>query len=116
MNEVEEVEWSGTTQEKKFWSRANVFIKSSLREDDWQRHHETGEKYRPKMGIERAKNEAANLRFIRRHTKIPVPEVICEYEDDGAYVIVMTRAKGVPMDTLTSSQKTIVMSKNKAFH
>ena len=106
-----EDDWSGATQEKKFWLRADVFIKSSLREDDYQRHYETEEKYRPKIGIERARNEAVNLKFIRAHTNIPVPKVICEYEDHGAYVIVMTRAKGVPMDTLTRSEKTVVTSK-----
>lgn len=108
-----EHEWSGATEEKKFWSTADVFIKSSLREDDWQRHYTTGKKYRPKMGLERAKNEAVNLKFIQTHTDIPVPKVICEYEDNGAYIIVMSRAKGVPMDTLTTSDKAVVTAKMK---
>ena len=104
-------EWSGATEEKKYWSTADVFIKSTLRENDWQHHHETGEKYRPKMGTERARNEAVNLKFIGECTNIPVPKVICEYEDNGAYVIVMSQAKGVRMDTLTPSEKTTVMPK-----
>jgi len=63
------------------------------------------------MAIERARNEAANLKFIQQSTNIPVPKVLCEYEDDGAYVIVMTRAKGVPLQTLSSAQKAVVIPK-----
>lgn len=103
-------DWNGSTEEKKFWSIGNVFIKSTLREKDWQISY-TGEKHKPKMAIERAKNEAANINFIRQYTNVPVPEILCEYEDDGAYVIVMTRASGVSMDTLDPTQKAVVMAK-----
>lgn len=63
------------------------------------------------MAIERAKNEAANIRFVGKYTDVPVPEIICEYEDDGAYVLVMTHASGVSMDTLDATQKAVVIAK-----
>ncbi|KAF2193608.1 kinase-like protein [Zopfia rhizophila CBS 207.26] len=112
---MSESDWSGATEEKKFRLDGDIFIKSSLREEEWQCHHETGEKYQPKMSIERAKNEAANLRFIREHTSIPVPRVLYECENHGAYTIAMTRAKGVTMDTLSPPEKVIVMAKMQPY-
>jgi len=103
--------WNGSTEEKKFLLIRDIFIKSTLREREWQSSPVTGCKHEPKMAIERARNEAANLKFIQQSTNIPVPKVLCEYEDDGAYVIVMTRAKGVPLQTLSSAEKAVVIPK-----
>jgi aminoglycoside phosphotransferase len=52
-------------------------------------------------------NEAANLRFLATHDGVPIPSIICEYEDDGAFVIVMTRAKGMRIDELCGDCKEV---------
>jgi hypothetical protein len=99
-------DWEAKTNEKRFWCRGDVFIKSSLRPDDWGRFHSNGYLHQPRLGRERALNEAANLRFLAS-SSIPVPRVLCEYEDNGAFVIVMTRADGVPMDELCADCKQV---------
>jgi aminoglycoside phosphotransferase len=103
-------DWSGATEEKKFRLQGDTFIKSTLHEEEWQCHPETRRKYEPKIAIERAKNEAANMRYIRKHTNIPVPEVLDEHESDGVYTIVMTRAEGVTIASLTLADREIAIA------
>ncbi|KAK0722279.1 hypothetical protein B0T26DRAFT_749700 [Lasiosphaeria miniovina] len=38
--------------------------------------------------MERLKNEAESLRYVRSHTDIPVPAVYSDFEDDGAYYLI----------------------------
>ena len=49
-----------------------------------------------KIGLYLDRREAENLRFIRKHTTIPVPEVFDSYDtDDGGHCIVMARVPGI---------------------
>jgi aminoglycoside phosphotransferase (APT) family kinase protein len=95
-----------TTFERKYYHREQVFIKRSLR----PREFRTG--YRglhiPPFGIERLKNEAESLQFIRRHTDIPVPTLYCHFLDDGAYYLITEFVEGTSMADLPAEQKAIV--------
>ncbi|KJZ70108.1 hypothetical protein HIM_10511 [Hirsutella minnesotensis 3608] len=86
--------------------RGRVFIKRSLRPNEFR----TG--YRglhiPRLGKERLKNEAESLQFIQQHTDIPVPTVICHFEDDGAYYLITEYIEGVGMSELKEEQKAMV--------
>lgn len=53
-------------------------------------------------------NEAESLRFIRKHTDIPVPTVYCDFEDDEAYYLVEEYIDGASMSDLSDDEKGIV--------
>ncbi|CAJ2502970.1 Uu.00g103640.m01.CDS01 [Anthostomella pinea] len=94
------------TFERKYYHRGDAFVKRSLR----PREFRTG--YRglhvPRLRNESLRNEAASLRFIRQHTKIPVPTLYCDFEDDDAYYLIMEYIQGVSMSDLSEDQKSIV--------
>lgn len=94
------------TFERKYYRRGNVFIKRSLRPAEFR----TG--YRGlhilRLGKERLQNEAESLRFIRRVTNIPVPTILCDFEDDGAYYLITEYIEGVGMSELSEEQKKTV--------
>ena len=51
-----------------------------------------------KIGLSIDRQEAENLRFIHKHTTIPVPEVFDSYDtDDGGHCIVMARVPGITL-------------------
>lgn len=58
--------------------------------------------------MERIRNEAESLRYVRQHTDIPVPAIFCDFEDDDAYYLVTEYIEGVSMSDLTESQKAVV--------
>lgn len=64
------------TYERKYYRRDNVFIKRSLRATEFRVGYRG--LYVPRLAKERLRNEAESLRFIRRVTNIPVPNVLCE--------------------------------------
>ncbi|KAF4462084.1 kinase-like domain [Fusarium albosuccineum] len=74
-----------TTFERKYYHRDSVFIKRSLRPNEFR----TG--YR---GL--------------HHTDIPVPTVYCHFEDDGAYYLITEYIEGVSMSELPEEQKAVV--------
>lgn len=98
--------WIATTFERKYYQREGVFIKRSLRPNEYR----TG--YRglhvPRLGKERILNEAKSLQFIREHTDIPVPTVYCHFEDDGAYYLITEYIEGVSMSELPEEHKALV--------
>lgn len=53
-------------------------------------------------------NEAESLRYIRRHTNIPVPTVYCDFTDDDAYYLTTEYIEGVSMSELSEDQQAIV--------
>jgi tRNA A-37 threonylcarbamoyl transferase component Bud32 len=59
----------------------------------------------PRLAKERPENEAELLKFIRRVTSIPVPNVLSDFEDDGAYYIITEYVEGVAMSELCEEQK-----------
>ncbi|KAI0045350.1 hypothetical protein FA95DRAFT_129883 [Auriscalpium vulgare] len=103
-------EWQ--THEKKYMdiqnSEGGVFIKRSVTRDEWW-NNIYGTLIVPPMPLERIKNEAAAIEYIRTHTNIPVPIVRCSFEDRGCHYIVTDIVPGVQMAKLTESQKIVVL-------
>ncbi|KAK3179544.1 hypothetical protein K4F52_009036 [Lecanicillium sp. MT-2017a] len=95
-----------TTFERKYYHRGSAFIKRSLRPREFQTGHRG--LYVPPRGIERLRNEAESIQFVREHTDVSVPELYCHFLDDGAYYLVMGYVEGVSMAHLPDEQKTIV--------
>ncbi|MCJ1387004.1 hypothetical protein MMC17_010133 [Xylographa soralifera] len=99
---------SWTNHEREFRMDQDRFYKRSFRPSkyqiDWR-----NEPYIPPLGPERVANEAACLRFIREKTDIPVPDVLEAYDDNGAFVLVTRRLRGVEMGELSPEQQAIVM-------
>ena len=97
----------GRTWERAYYKCGSLFTKRSLRPQEFK----VGERgvYVPRAGREKLMNEAASLRFIAEKTNIPVPTLLDEFEDDGAYCLVTRYVEGVKMTELTPEQKKIVM-------
>lgn len=94
------------TFERKYYRRSNAFVKRSLR----PREFRTGYKglHVPRCGNERLKNEADCMKYVQQNTDVPVPKLFCDFEDDGAYYLVMEYVDGVGMNELSEEQKVIV--------
>jgi aminoglycoside phosphotransferase (APT) family kinase protein len=105
-NQIEEEGCFAITFERKYYHRGKFFIKRSLRPSEFR----TG--YRglhvPRLGKERLVNEAESLHFIRQHTDIPVPTLLCHFEDSGAYYLITEYIEGVSMSELTEEDKAVV--------
>ena len=67
--------------ESKYYRRDNTLIKRSLRPREYMTTIK-GDQTRS------LKNEAASLRFVRGDTGIPVPNVLCDFEDDEAHYVI----------------------------
>jgi tRNA A-37 threonylcarbamoyl transferase component Bud32 len=91
------------TYERKYYRRGNAFIKRSLRMAEFRIGYRGI--YIPRLAKERPENEAELLKFIRRVTSIPVPNVLSDFEDDGAYYIITEYVEGVAMSELCEEQK-----------
>ena len=51
-----------------------------------------------KLGFNISPHETDNMRFVRKHTSIPVPEVFDEYDtSDGRHCIIMSHIPGTPL-------------------
>ena len=59
--------------------RTGTFMKRTLRKGELRRN-DKGEIIDPGRVLERSKNEAAALVFLREHSTIPVPKVYREFE------------------------------------
>ncbi|PSK55759.1 Transcription factor RAX1 [Elsinoe australis] len=94
------------TLERKYFRRGNAFIKRSLR----PREFCTGYKglHVPRSGNERLKNEGDCMRYVQQPTDVPVPKLYCDFEDDGAYYLIMEYVQGVGMNELSQEQKVVV--------
>ncbi|KAH6623339.1 kinase-like domain-containing protein [Chaetomium tenue] len=106
-NERHEEGCFARTFERKYYHRGVAFIKRSLRPREF-RTNQRGDLHIPRANGERIKNEADTLRYIREHTDIPVPTVYADFEDDGAYYLVVEYIEGVCMADLTEDQKEVV--------
>lgn len=85
-----------------------TFIKRSLRSQEWQVSKFQGTIHVPRQGKERILNEAACLKFIKAHSDIPVPNLHCSFEDDGAVYLIMDYVDGVGMNSLNESERVVV--------
>ncbi len=97
-----------TSGDRKYYRRGNAFIKRCLRPREFlPGPHGL---HIPRLRKESLKNEADTLRFIRRHTEIPVPLLFCDFEDDDAYYLITQFVEGVSMADLPDHQKGVVIA------
>ncbi|MCJ1386665.1 hypothetical protein MMC17_009791 [Xylographa soralifera] len=106
--EIQEVK----TSEKlyRFNDRGRV-LKRSLREDEYYVLSD-GERLVPPLVVERLKNEAACMEFIRAHTNIPIPKLLDAYEENGSYHLWIEFIDGVEMSTLTLVEQAELFPQN----
>ena len=97
-----------TSTDRKYYRRGNAFIKRCLRTREFFQGPQG--LHIPRLRKESLRNEAATLRFIRRHTEIPVPLLFCDFEDDDAYYLITEYVEGVSMADLPDHQKDVVMA------
>ncbi|KAI0056446.1 kinase-like protein [Artomyces pyxidatus] len=101
----------GINHEKKYYSIDNseggVFIKRSIVRDEWMINIR-GDTVVPCMPLERLKNEAAAIEYVRTHTDIPVPTVRCAFQDRGCYYVVTDMVPGICMADLPEENKATV--------
>jgi aminoglycoside phosphotransferase (APT) family kinase protein len=98
-----------TSTDRKYYRRGNAFIKRCLRPREFL-HGPQGTTHYPRLRKESLKNEADTLRFINRHTEIPVPLLFCDFEDDDAYYLITQYIEGVSMADLPEHQKDVVIA------
>jgi len=97
------------TAERKYYHVDKTFIKRSLRPSEWQVSSSKGTIHVPRLGIERIINEGAALKYISENTTIPVPTLHACFEDDNSAYLITSYIDGVNMNSLTDSQRTIVV-------
>ena len=95
----------------RFNDRGRV-LKRSLRQNECY-IHSNGEQYLPPLVVERLKNEAASMAFIRENTDIPVPKLLDTYEEDGSYHLWMEYVDGVDMSKLTDQERSQIIPQGK---
>lgn len=79
-------------------------LKRSLRQEEYY-ILSNGERLVPPLVVERLQNEAACIKFIRKHTNIPVPKLLNAYEENGSYHLWMEFIDGVEMSQLTDIEQ-----------
>ncbi|KAI5825285.1 hypothetical protein K523DRAFT_398156 [Schizophyllum commune Tattone D] len=86
------------------------FMKRSLTEAEWQIGLHTGLPIPPAYDIAaHLRNEAAAIAFVRAHTNIPVPNVVCSFDDGGRTYLIEDEVPGVSMASLPNDAKAVVM-------
>ncbi|KAI9846697.1 MAG: hypothetical protein M1837_003752 [Sclerophora amabilis] len=96
------------TAERKYYHVGRTFIKRSLRPSEWQTSPFKGTLHVPRQGRERALNEAAAMEYVATMTDVPVPKLLCSFEDDQAVYLVMEYVEGVSMHELNEEQRDVV--------
>lgn len=69
----------------------------------------------PFTGKERLMNEAACLGFVAENTNIPVPTVLGNFEDAGAYYLLLEFVPGVEMADLPERDKGVVQQELQTY-
>ncbi|KAK4125625.1 kinase-like protein [Parathielavia appendiculata] len=103
-----------TSTDRKYYRRGNAFIKRCLRPREFLHLGHQGV-HIPRLRKESLKNEADTLRFISRHTEIPVPLLFCDFEDDDAYYLITQYVEGVNMADLPDHQKDVVIAELEGY-
>ena len=86
------------------------FIKRSLTEAEWAIRARDGWRIPPAYDVAaHIRNEAAAIAFVRAHTNIPVPNVICSFDDGGRSYLIEDMVPGVSMSKLPDDAKATVM-------
>ncbi|KAF3483185.1 uncharacterized protein GIQ15_02509 [Arthroderma uncinatum] len=108
LNARKEKDCIAYTTERKFFDDGQTFIKRSLRPSEWQLNPYTGTIMIPKLGNERLLNEAAAMKFIAENTNIPIPKLLCCFEDDEAIYLIIEKVNGIELSKLEESKRKIV--------
>ena len=87
-------------------------LKRSLAQDEYA-ISSNGEAIVPLLVVERLKNEAECMRFIKENTDIPVPKVLDTYEERGSYHLWMEFVDGVEMSELTDEEQAKIFPQSK---
>ena len=87
-------------------------LKRSLRQDEYH-ILSNGKPFIPVLVVERLKNEAACMAFIKENTDIPVPKLLDAYEENGSYHLWMEFVDGVEMSELTEEEQSKVFPQSK---
>ena len=107
-NSCKEIDCIAVTPERKYYNIGKTFVKRSLRPREWQVSQFSGTIHVPRQGKERLLNEAAAMRFVKEHTRVPIPVLHCAFTDDDAVYLVMESVAGVSMADLTEDEKHVV--------
>ena len=99
------------TWERKYYRLGEVFVKRSLRPREFQIGVDGP--HVPRVGNARLINEAATLKYIRENTDIPVPSLICDFQDDESHYLIMEWVEGVNMIDIPDEEKPQVYAEIK---
>lgn len=102
------ISWSNKT-----YRDGDIFIKRSLRPEEWCNSIFSGRKLIPLLGREQILNEAATLKYLRDNTKIPIPKFYASFEDDGVVYLMTEYVQGITMDKLAQEDQALVAKEVK---
>lgn len=102
---IQDKDWR-TSTERKYYHNDKYFVKRCFKAAEFYRSKNGP--HVPLRRIDRLKNEAATLEFIRAETDIPVPAVISHFFEDDAYYLVTEYIHGCRMLDLREDQKATV--------
>ena len=99
----------GYTPYRKYFvsEETGTFLKRTLRKNELQTNMR-GELIPLGNVVERSRNEAAALQFLKKNTSIPLPQVYQVYDDGEAHGILMEYVDGVELHELPDDQKPAV--------
>ena len=90
------------THEKKIYEikggTGDIFVKRNITPPEFMFNWK-GEIEVPHIAMERVKNEAAAMMYVKEHTNIPVPTIHCAFEDNGRFYIIEDLMPGVSIDS-----------------
>ena len=92
------------THEKKYYHQTasngeETFVKRSLVPSEYMTNL-MGKVVVAVILMARLKNEVAAINFFKQHTKIPVPNIRCAFEDNGRYHIMTDVVPSIDMASL----------------
>jgi aminoglycoside phosphotransferase (APT) family kinase protein len=71
-----------------------VLIKRAAVEAEWPLTQSV-DYWKNTLPVQRLRNEAASIQFIRQHTSIPVPNVVAAFADFDTYYVIQEKVQGV---------------------
>ncbi|ETW81379.1 hypothetical protein HETIRDRAFT_51524, partial [Heterobasidion irregulare TC 32-1] len=108
----------GMIHEKKMYEvkggTGDIFVKRNITPPEFMFNWK-GEIEVPHVAMERVKNEAAAMMYVKKHTDVPVPTIHCAFEDNGRYYIIEDLMPGVGIHRLSEPQRTIVMEELEGY-
>lgn len=99
--------------EREFFVNNNTFRKRNLRPNKYIVNIKR-DFFVLRQGYERLQNEAVYIRFIRKNTEIPVPEILQIYNDKNAFILIIKRLYNIEMRELNTEQQFVIMGQVKS--